>query len=243
MNFLFFTLYAPLGAHGEIAVGERRMSWTRPGKSAVLGLVAAAMGKPRTDEDFHASLFANMYFAVKTHFAGLPLNDYQTAQVPSSKHGRTFQTRKQEVDVDEQDLKTVLSTREWRVDSFHTVALWKHPDSTLGLDEIRTSLLNPKYHLYLGRKSAPLGLPLNPQVIDADELQVAFSKRNLTVPEKNILASIKAPKYSEIAFDLDAPGVPIPSRTERRRDGVLNRDRWSFEDRTEGITSTESEEI
>ena len=53
MRFLLFTLYAPMGSFGEIAVGERRMSWARPGRSAVLGLVAAAQGIERTDEAAH----------------------------------------------------------------------------------------------------------------------------------------------------------------------------------------------
>ena len=51
MRFLLFTLYAPMGSFGEIAVGERRMSWARPGRSAVLGLVAAAQGIERGDEE------------------------------------------------------------------------------------------------------------------------------------------------------------------------------------------------
>ena len=50
MRFLLFTLYAPMGSFGEIAVGERRMSWARPGRSAILGLVAAAQGVDRADE-------------------------------------------------------------------------------------------------------------------------------------------------------------------------------------------------
>ena len=37
-TYLTFALVAPLGAMGELAVGERRGSWDRPGRSAVLGL-------------------------------------------------------------------------------------------------------------------------------------------------------------------------------------------------------------
>jgi hypothetical protein len=32
------------------------MSWTRPGRSAILGLVAASLGVERFDEDAHRSL-------------------------------------------------------------------------------------------------------------------------------------------------------------------------------------------
>ena len=41
---LVFLLHAPLGAMGGVAVGERRAGFDRPGKSAILGLVAAALG-------------------------------------------------------------------------------------------------------------------------------------------------------------------------------------------------------
>ena len=44
MGFLLFTLYAPMASFGEVAVGERRMSWSRPGRSAILGMVAARLG-------------------------------------------------------------------------------------------------------------------------------------------------------------------------------------------------------
>ena len=59
MRYLLLTLYAPLGACGEIAVGERRMSWARPGRSAILGLVAAACGVERADEAAHRRLDAD----------------------------------------------------------------------------------------------------------------------------------------------------------------------------------------
>ena len=44
--FLLFSLWAPLAAMGDVAVGERRTGLERPGKSAVLGLVAAGYHYP-----------------------------------------------------------------------------------------------------------------------------------------------------------------------------------------------------
>ena len=55
-DFLLFTLYAPLAALGEVAVGERRVSAARPARSAILGLLAAALGIERRDEAAHAAL-------------------------------------------------------------------------------------------------------------------------------------------------------------------------------------------
>ena len=88
MRFLLFTLYAPMGSFGEIAVGERRMSWARPGRSAILGLVAAAQGVERTDETAHQRLEAGLYYAVRTDAPGRPLLDYHTAQTPKARKGQ-----------------------------------------------------------------------------------------------------------------------------------------------------------
>jgi len=54
--FLLASLYAPMASWGEITVGERRTSWDRPSRSAILGLVAAALGIEREDQDGHDAL-------------------------------------------------------------------------------------------------------------------------------------------------------------------------------------------
>ena len=125
MQFLLFTLYAPMGSFGEIAVGERRMSWARPGRSAVFGLVAAALGIERADEAGHRNLETGLYFAVRTDAAGRPFIDYHTAQTPKARKGRSFTTRRKEVMSG--DSYTVLSSREWLADPCFTVSLWRRP--------------------------------------------------------------------------------------------------------------------
>ena len=234
MQFLMFTLYAPMGSYGEIAVGERRMSWARPGRSAILGLVAAALGIERTDEDAHQNLEVGLYYAVRTDASGQPLIDYHTAQTPKARKGRTFATRREELQSD--DLHTVLSSREWRSDACFTISLWERRDDAVDLDEIAGALRRPRFVLYLGRKSAPLGLPLNPVIIEADTFMDAFAARQRSDDEKEILNGICSSATSTmIAFDGDAPGAPADSRVERRRDAVVSRKRWQFADRLEGV--------
>ena len=53
---LVFLLHAPIGAMGTVAVGERRGGFDRPGKSAILGLIAAGLGLERSDEAGHLAL-------------------------------------------------------------------------------------------------------------------------------------------------------------------------------------------
>ena len=71
-EFLLLTLYAPLASWGDIAVGEVRGSWDRPSRSAVLGLVAAALGVDRADQAAHDALDVGYGVAVRQDAAGAP---------------------------------------------------------------------------------------------------------------------------------------------------------------------------
>ncbi len=242
MRFLLLTLYAPMASFGEIAVGERRMSWARPGRSAILGLIAAAWGTERADDESHQALEAGLYYAVRTDAPGRPLMDWHTAQTPKALKGRRFATRRDELE--SEGLNTVLSNREWRTDTCFTVVLWLRPESTLDLEEIAGALRNPVFVLYVGRKSAPLGLPLNPEIIEADSFMDALNIRRPKDEEQRLLRYIRAADATPrtVAFDDDAPGAPTRSRVERRRDVVSSRARWQFLDRQERIIEVTAEE-
>ncbi|MCY4454650.1 MAG: type I-E CRISPR-associated protein Cas5/CasD [Immundisolibacterales bacterium] len=242
MRFLLFTLYAPIGSFGEIAVGERRMSWARPGRSAVLGLVAAAQGIARTDEDAHQRLETGLHYAVRTDAPGRPLTDYHTAQTPKARKGRRFATRRKELDSD--GLHTVLSVREWRTDACFTVSLWARASHNVDLDGVAAALRHPRFVLYVGRKSAPLGLPLNPEVVEADTFLSAFEARQPNDEERRVLQRIHSPGTERrmVAFDHDAPGAPAGTRVERRRDGIVSRSRWQFTDRLERVAPLQESE-
>ena len=239
MRFLLFTLYAPMASLGEIAVGERRMGWARPGRSAVFGLVAAAQGWERTDRDAHANLEASLHYAIRTDSPGRPLVDYHTAQTPKARRGRTFETRRQELSAD--DLNTVLSTREWRTDACFTACLWTRTSGAVDLDELANGLRHPCFVLYLGRKSAPLGLPLNPTIVQANTLVEALRQRQANEEERRILEQIGAGEQTstQVAFDADIDdelvGDSSNARDERRRDRVVDRVRWQFADRLERV--------
>lgn len=237
MRFLLFTLYAPMGSFGEIAVGERRMSWARPGRSAVLGLIAAAQGIDRTDEAAHQRLEAGLHYAVRTDAPGRPFMDYHTAQTPKARRGRTFATRREELESDA--LNTVLSTREWRADACFTVALWSRSGHEMDLDHFAACLRHPRHVLYVGRKSAPLGLPLDPAIIEAETFMEAFDARPPNEEVQRILqvASVDGMPHGAIACDHDAPGAPDQGRVERRRDAVASRARWQFAERLERVVS------
>ena len=64
LDFLIFQLYGQMASWGEIAVGEYRPSRDYPSKSAIIGLVAAALGITRDDEDRQLALSEALGFGV-----------------------------------------------------------------------------------------------------------------------------------------------------------------------------------
>src|ERR1700732_2783783 len=121
-EFLTFALAAPIAAMGDLAVGERRGSWDRPGRSAVLGLIAACLGLDREDEAAHAALETGYGLALRRERIGPLLADYHTAQVPPRQRGRQFATRAEELAAN--NLETILSRRDYRCDLLVLAALW-----------------------------------------------------------------------------------------------------------------------
>lgn len=194
-DYLVFQLYGPLASWGDIAVGETRPSALTPSKSAILGLVAAALrlkrpdtihyehDEPRTTRErsecevSQAKLAEGYGIAIKVESLGLPLSDYHTAEVPK---GTGYSTRRDEIlEVAVQKRTgnfkgTILSRREYRQDTYCAVALWAQPDAPYALDSLRNALLEPGFTLYLGRKACPLALPLQPAVVQAEHVEDAL---------------------------------------------------------------------
>jgi CRISPR system Cascade subunit CasD len=239
MRFLLFTYYAPMGAMGEIAPGERRMAFSRPARSAVLGLIAAALGL-RRDDPGHAQLERGLGYAVRVDSAGRPFTDYHTAQTPQQRRGQAFATRRDELAAD--TLNTVLSVREWRTDALYTIVLWARKGGAIGLEAIAAAMKRPRFVLYGGRKAGPLGLPAAPRFVDTDSLIRAFAEEPVPAEQRRIIDRILRrvrPRGSdgstEIAFDLDGEVAADRGRLETRRDAVADRARFQFGERREGV--------
>ena len=239
MLTLVFRLQAPMAAWGDIAVGERRGSWSRPGKSAVLGLVAAALGHPRSETAAHAELHAALGYAVRVDHPGKPLRDYHTAQAPSAGRNARWETRRDELAGPKEELNTILSERLYYGDPRATIALWRRDEAASGptLEAIAEALRRPVLVLYLGRKSCPPGWPLSPRILEAEDLPAAFQAYDAAEPKDDASRAF-TPRRSdgppEIWADLDAGFDFQPAEVTRRRDGLRDRPRWLFADRREG---------
>lgn len=236
-EFLVFRLYGPMASWGGMTFGEVRPSETRPSRSAVFGLIAAALGIRRDDMDTLRRLQGGYQMATLVHAPGTLLRDYHTTQVPPNsvkKRQWPFATRKEEMSVPREDLETILSTREYLCDALHTVCLWPAMDRPLYLlADIAEALRAPSFIPYLGRKSCPLALPLHPQVVSALDLHAALAAA--AFPDRGLLYGLARPDTGMLFWEGSATtGFEIRSRqTVPRRDVALNRRQWTFSKRQE----------
>jgi CRISPR system Cascade subunit CasD len=243
MDYLVFQLQAPLAAWGEPAVGEYRGSANHPGESALLGLLAAALGITRDDEAALLALQAGYRFAVGVQSTGTLLRDYHTAQVPSRSDlkGRPHATRADELALPRHQLNTILSTRDYRQGSACLVAVQALADAPHELQALAAALHTPRFVLYLGRKACPLAAPLCPQVVGSDSVRSAFEQYVSLV---EALAAPHTDRWGRVAVELPAEvrslswsdGVEAGVSAQLsapRKDRVIRRSRWQFGDRTE----------
>jgi CRISPR system Cascade subunit CasD len=235
-DYLLFRLYGPMASWGDIAVGEVRPSYTHPSKSAVLGMVAAALRIDREEEERHRQLAAGYGFAVRVDSMGVPLVDYHTAQVPpfgSGRNRRVFATRREELGTLHRDaLKTILSQRDYRMDALATVALWaRAAEPPYSFEEIRSALERPGYVLYLGRKSCPLALPVEGQLMTAASVGEAFVAARFA--DLEVLRHLEISEPPDLYWEDGAEAGLAPHHTFERRDVPLSRRRWQFDTRHE----------
>jgi|HubBroStandDraft_3_1064219.scaffolds.fasta_scaffold45098_2 CRISPR system Cascade subunit CasD len=240
-SFLLFRLYGPLASWGEIAVGEVRPSALQPTRSALLGLLGAALGLRRDDEAALADLGRSLHFAVLVERVGVPIMDYHTTQVMPPQRGRTTLTRSDQLRERRHALATILSRRDYRCDALYDVAAWhEEAEPAYPLPRLAAALDRPAFSLYLGRKSCPLALPVGPRIVESESALSALKGRpapTLDVPGARRGASLSAhlpgPRLG-LFWDGD-PGLgkaAAESRTVRRDDPVSS-SRRIFQTRAE----------
>ncbi|HEY5857200.1 MAG TPA: type I-E CRISPR-associated protein Cas5/CasD [Aldersonia sp.] len=142
MTTLLLRLAAPMQSWGDSSRFVRRETRHHPTKSGVLGLIAAAQGRRRTDpvEDL-----VSLRFGVRIDQPGQLVRDFQTAR---SLDGR----------------KTMpLSYRYYLADAVFVAGV-EGPQPVV--EGIRDALLNPTFPLYLGRRSCT---PMGRLVLGVDE--------------------------------------------------------------------------
>lgn len=242
-QFLVFCLHGPLCSWGGVAVGELRMSQAHPTRSAVLGLVAGALGLRREREDDLLALDASLGLALRVLHPGRPLTDFHTVEMPSTKirGGVRHATRRAElIAAKQQNDNPMLSFREYRADSLHLACLWEtQPRPPWPLEAILPALERPVFTPYLGRKSCPPALPFAPQLVEAADARQALAADRSATLEAAVLARLPRPGGpGDLFWDADdnGAGAGLTEQADEvftRRDRLHSRRRWQFIPRRE----------
>ena len=231
--YLTFQLYAPLSSWGEPAVGEKRNSARHPSKSAVLGLVASSMGYRRQNDAPHLELQDSLSFGVKLVGESFPTADYHTTQA-AEKQGPHIHKRKDEM---HELSKTWLSSRQYRQDALNVVALWNTDNAQIRLDDILPSLKQPAFSLFMGRKSCPLALPLNPILEEHISLKTALDSH----PTDPALTYPPSQRVDGYFWEQTEHAGQEAQYTVSRSDQILSRERWQHGPRTEFVAFAPSQ--
>ena len=162
-SFTVFSLVAPMGSFGGPAGHERRGSNSWPGRSAVLGLIGAALGVRRTDKEGQEKL-RDWQCAVSVLTDRYPLQDFHTVQsVPTAAIKRPA-TRQAALQALRQSDNATITRRDYFCDCAFGVAVWGGSEP----ENLATALNHPVFVPFLGRKSCPLSAPMAARVVQAD---------------------------------------------------------------------------
>jgi len=241
-EYCLFRLYGPMATWGDIAVGEERRTSDHPSKSAILGLVAAALGIRRSEEEVHSSLSSGYSFAVLVNAPGVPVQDFHTIHAPPRsdiKRGKYFLTRKDELGIGAVRLSTIISRRDYLCDMVTTICLWQRAaDVPFSMNDIKNALISPAFVPYLGRKSCPVSMPLQAQVIEADSVMGAFNQA--AFPAGDFFTGVKFPSEAGVYWDADAKADLDATHVQVCRDEIVSRKRWLFRNRRENFAMVKS---
>ncbi|MBX3069080.1 MAG: type I-E CRISPR-associated protein Cas5/CasD [Thermomicrobiales bacterium] len=141
MATLLLRLAGPMQSWGTQSRFGERDTGLEPSKSGVIGLICAAMGRPR---DASVDDLSALRMGVRVNREGAVRRDYHTL-------GTT-------VRVDGRRTGTVLSNRYYLADADFLVGLEAPGDSLL--IQIEQALDDPQWQLFLGRKSFVPGRPI-----------------------------------------------------------------------------------
>lgn len=226
---LVFTLAAPYGSFAvtfNAANAAVKATELDPPKSALVGLIGAALGRGRLAlNDLSDALFV----AVRTGLRPRPdpKPDYHTITPPvPPKPGPPERpgpwTRFEELRPALSGLAepgAILSSRHYWQTGLWSVALARRGENGPPLEAIGEALARPRWPLYAGRKSCALGLPPDPELVDEigpAEAIVAYGwpwtrHAALCTPLKDLVARVEKAGRFDLRFDRDYPGAPASS--------------------------------
>ncbi|GGP55993.1 hypothetical protein GCM10009347_23310 [Shewanella algicola] len=149
-----------LSAYGLQTFDVHRRANHFPTRSAIVGLLAAALGITRQEHQALYELSEQITTAVQVNLAGEKMMDYHTVQNFRSPDGKIQKGTKP-------------TYREYWCDSEHTFAI--SAESEL-IRKLEAAVKTPKFTLFQGRKCCPLTRPLFDRVLDESNPAIALKK-------------------------------------------------------------------
>lgn len=193
MPTLLLRLAAPLQSWGSNSKFEIRTTENMPTKSGVIGILAAALGMGRDADLLHSDMpLSRLKFGVRADREGENTIDFHTARSEKS---------------------TYVTYRHYLSDAIFLVGLEGNEDF---LKKLETALYNPRFPLFLGRRSCPPTLPI---VIGIRDLPLEAALR------KEVPLDEKHENMLRIQIETDCPDagmiqdVPLSFNPERRTYG------------------------
>ena len=153
MSLLLLRLAGPLQSWGTQSRFGHRDTGTEPSRSGVVGLLCAALGRPR---EAPLDDFLPLVMAVRVDREGTVLRDYHTAQ----------EVRR--ADTSKSPQETVLSERFYLADADFLVGF---SGDAAFLRTLDAALRHPVWPLALGRKACVPSLPVALGVVEGDLLE------------------------------------------------------------------------
>jgi CRISPR system Cascade subunit CasD len=156
---LLLRLAGPMQSWGTQSRFSIRDTGLEPSKSGVFGLLCAALGAPRGDEETLRQLRENLVMGVRVDREGVMKKDFHTAKDVAKASGSGTKD-------------TEISDRWYLADADFLVGLESHDDAFLYV--LNKALARPVWQIFLGRKSfvpgksvRMLDAPLDASLLDA----------------------------------------------------------------------------
>jgi CRISPR system Cascade subunit CasD len=200
---LLLRLAGPMQSWGTQSRFSIRDTGLEPSKSGVFGLLCAALGAPRDDDETLRRLRESLVIGVRVDREGVLKKDFHTANdVAKASGGGTKETE--------------VSDRWYLADADFLVGLESDDEALLHvLNEV---LAHPVWQLFLGRKSFVPSLPVRVLAAPLEApLLEAIEKYDWKADRKE-----EPPERLRVAIDARAEGIPSNWQTEIRQDVPLS---------------------
>ena len=189
MSTLLLRFAAPMQSWGSYSRFQWRETDKEPTKSAVIGMLAAALGR-RRDESIDD--LVNISFGVRIDQPGRLIRDFHTAQTVDRK-------------------QAFISYRRYLSDAVFLVAL---QDTDAKLEIYQSALLSPAFPLFLGRRSCPPAQPLVLGIREGLDLMTALQTEPWQAAEFYQRRFSDHP-YIDLEVVIDAPFGSVNSYVKR----------------------------